>query len=166
MIRSRPERRTPSATARTPPTRRKLSTRRVLRKPFARQLVRRSEERERDRKVEAGAFLLQLRRRQVDGDPASGPLQLGGDDAASDPLLRFLTGTVRQPDDGQRRRLAALNVRFHLDATRLEADEGKGDRAREHGLDATRDRVTRLCRFSARSTRLRRTLRNAGPCGG
>jgi hypothetical protein len=23
-------------------------------------------------------------------------------------------------------------VRFHLDATRLEADEGKGDRAREH----------------------------------
>jgi hypothetical protein len=104
----------------------------VLRKPPTRELVRRREERQRDRKVESGPFLLQLRGCQVDRDSAARPLQLGGDDAASDPLLGFLTSAIRQADDRQRRRLAALNVRFHLDATRLEADEGEGDRAREH----------------------------------
>ncbi len=109
-----------------------LSARRMLRETFPRQLVRRGEEREGDRQVEAGALLLQLCRGQIDRDPATGPLQLGGQDPASDPLPCLLAGAVGEPDDRQRRRLAALNVRLHLDTTRLEADEGKGDRAREH----------------------------------
>jgi hypothetical protein len=46
-------------------------------------------------------------------------------------LLRFLAGAVGKPDDRQRRR-ATLKMRLHLYPTRLEADEGKGDRPREH----------------------------------
>src|SRR5438093_2231228 len=78
-------------------------------KPFTWQLVRRGEERKSDRQVETGAFLLQLRRGEVDGDPASGPPQLGGDDAAPDALLGLLARAVRKPDNGERRRLAALD---------------------------------------------------------
>ena len=120
-----------AADAAEPPVEPKLTARRVLGQPRARNLVRRGEQRERDRQIEAGAFLLQLRRRQVDGDAIVGKLQLCRENPAPDALLRFLARPVGQPDDRQRRR-AALNVRLHLDAPRLEADEGKGDRAREH----------------------------------
>ena len=54
------------------PVERELAARRVLGEPVARNLVRRGEDRERDRQVEAGALLLQLRRREVDGDATSG----------------------------------------------------------------------------------------------
>jgi hypothetical protein len=46
-------------------------------------------------------------------------------------MLRFLTGAVGQADDRERRR-TALQVRFDLDAARIEADERMRDRACEH----------------------------------
>ena len=46
-------------------------------------------------------------------------------------MLRLLAGTVGKPDDREEGD-AALDMRLDLDTPRLEADEGKGDRAREH----------------------------------
>ena len=90
------------------------------------------QERQGDRQIESRPLFLQLRRREVDGDATAGELELGGEDPTADSLLRFLTGAIGEPDDGQGRRLAALDVRLHLDASRLKAYEGKGHRAREH----------------------------------
>src|SRR5947208_14624765 len=78
-----------------------------------------------------GAFLLELGRREVDRDTTPWKIELGREDAAAHALLRLLAGTVGESDDRQRR-CAALDVRFHLHPPRLQADEGKGDRAREH----------------------------------
>jgi hypothetical protein len=104
----------------------------VLGEAIARNLSRGCEERKRDREVEARAFFLQLGRREVDSRLVARPLELRRLDPATDPLLRLLARAVDEADDREGRN-AALDVRFHLDATRLEADEGKGDRAREHG---------------------------------
>jgi hypothetical protein len=113
------------------PVERKLSAGRVLSETGAGELVRRRQERQRDRQIESGAFLLQFRGCQVDCDVAARKLQLRGEDPTPDPLPRLLTGTVGEPDDRQRRH-TALKMRLHLHAPGLEADEGKGDRAREH----------------------------------
>jgi hypothetical protein len=53
-------------------------------------------------------------------------------DAAPDPVLRLLAGAVGEPDDRERRLRARAQVRFHLDAPWLEADERERDRATEH----------------------------------
>ena len=108
----------------------------------ARELLRRCEERERnlprsrqhgqgDREVEARTLLAERRRREVDDDPAVGPVGLGRPDAAADALLRLLTGAIGEADDGEARD-AVANVRLHVDPARLEADERMRDRACKH----------------------------------
>lgn len=57
--------------------------------------------------------------------------ELRREDPTTYALFRLLASTVGKADDRQRRR-AALKMRLHLHPPRLEADEGKGDRAREH----------------------------------
>jgi hypothetical protein len=68
----------------------------------ARHLPRRGQHRERDRQVEAGALLPQLRRREVDGDAAARKLELGGRDSATDALARLVQRLVGQADDRKR----------------------------------------------------------------
>ncbi len=114
-----------------PAVERELTARCMLGEPIARDLPRRGQKRERDWQIEARALLLQLGGREIDRRPVAGPFELGGFDPAPDALLRLLAGAVDKADDGERRH-AALNVRLHLDTARLQADEGKGDRAREH----------------------------------
>src|SRR5207244_9360807 len=121
-----------AADAPHPAVERELATRGVLRKAVAGNLARRREQRERDGQVETRPLLLQLRRSEVDRDPAlpSRPLQLGREDPAAYALFRLLAGPVGQPGDRERRR-TELDVRLDLDATRFQTDEGKGDRACE-----------------------------------
>ena len=97
----------------------------------ARKLLRRSEERERDRQVEAGTLLAQLRRREVDGDPPRREAQLGGGDPGANALTGLLASTVGKPDDREAGD-AVANVRLDVDATWLEADERMRDRACKH----------------------------------
>ena len=97
-----------------------------------------SEQREGDREIESGTFLLELGRRQIDDDASSRKVELRGENSAPYSLLRFLAGTVGEPDDRQRRS-TALDMRLHLHPPRLEADEGKGDRAREHASTLRQD---------------------------
>src|SRR6266545_5469663 len=104
--------------------------------PLGRHLPRRGEDRERDRQVEAGALLPQAGGRKVDGDARPRPLPLSRGDAAADPLLRLLAGTVGEPDDREARD-PALEMRLDLDPARIEADEGVRDSAREHAFEAT-----------------------------
>ncbi len=110
----------------------------MLGQALARNLSGRCEQRERDRQVEARALLLQLRRREIDSGLVTGPLELRRLDAAPDALLRFLTRAIHEPDERERR-YATLNVRLHLDASRLEADEGERDCAREHSANVRVD---------------------------
>ena len=114
-----------------PSVERELADGRVPLELVARHLPRRGEHGERDRQVEAGALLPQLRRREVDGDAAARELELGGRDPAADSLARLVQRLVGEPDDRERGH-AVLDVRLHLDTARLETDERMGDRACEH----------------------------------
>ena len=129
---------------------RELTQRCVQGEQVARHLPGCRENRERDREVEAGPLLAQARRREVDRDPAAGPVPLRRRDPAADALLRLLAGAVGQPDDREGGD-AAADVGLHLDATGVEADDGVGDRAREHPADGTVTPRTSLCRIRAGS---------------
>ena len=113
------------------PVERELAARRVLLEPSRRNLARRSEQRERDREVEAGALLAKLGRREIDGDPPRREVQFRCGDPRPDTLTGFLASTVGQPDDREARQ-AVANVRLDVDPTRLEADERMRDRACKH----------------------------------
>src|SRR5436853_7105291 len=102
----------------------------MLGETLPRNLTGRREECERNRKIEPGALLLQLGRREVDGRLVAGPVELRGLDPAAHALLRLLAGAVDEPHQRERR-YSALDVRLHLDAARLEADTGERDCARE-----------------------------------
>ncbi len=91
----------------------------------------RAEDRERDREVEARAFLAQLRRRQVDRDLTVRPGKRGRGHTAADSMLRLLDRPVDEPDDRERRQ-AAAEVALHLDAPRLQSHQRVGDCACEH----------------------------------
>ena len=130
-----------------PPVQRQLTDGCVLGQRVGRNLVRGGEHGQRDREVVARALLPQPGRREVDGDPAERPLELRARDAGPDPLLRFLTCLVREPDDGEGRH-ASLEVGLDLDRARVETDEGMGDGARKHSFEAREERRTggaRLC---------------------
>ena len=74
---------------------RQLSESGVLSQALGRDLVRRREDGESDRQIEAGALFPQARRREVDREPPERPLELGARYAAPDALLRLLAGLVR-----------------------------------------------------------------------
>ena len=123
---------------------RELADGRMLGEPLGRQLPRGRQHRERDREVEAGALLAQAGGREVDRDPLQRPLELGRADAAADAVLRLGAGPVGEPDDREAGQ-AAVDVRLHLDAPRLEADEGVGDGAREHSSARYGRDPSRVC---------------------
>src|SRR6185437_1782634 len=89
------------------------------------------EDREGDRKVEAGPFLAQRRRREVDRDACARPLELCSGDAGANASLRLLARTVGQADDREGGN-PTLDVRFDLDPARIDADERVRDGACEH----------------------------------
>ncbi len=113
------------------PVERELPERRVLAQPPDGNLLRRGQHRQRDRQVEARAFLAHVRGREVDRDAPQGPFELGARDPAADPLLRLLAGAVGQSDDRERRD-APLEMGLDLDRPGLEADQRMSGGAREH----------------------------------
>jgi ADP-ribose pyrophosphatase len=114
-----------------PAVERQLADGRESLEAVARKLVRGSEDRQRDRQVEARALLLQGGRREVDDDAPPRPYELGGLDATLDALLRLLAGAIGQSDDREAGD-AALEVRLHFDTAGLEPEERMRDRSREH----------------------------------
>ena len=118
-----------------------LADGRMLGEPLGRNLPRRRQHRQRDREVEAGAFLAQPGRRKVDRDPLQRPLELRGADAAANAVLRLRAGPVGEPDDREAGQ-ATVDVGLDLDPPRLEPDESVGDGAREHTTHATATGVT------------------------
>ena len=119
------------------PVERELADGSVPCEPLARNLMRRSEHREGDRQVEAGAFLAQDRRREVHGDAMSRPLETRRSHAGAHTVLRLLARAVGEADDREAGK-AALDVRLDLHPPRIEADESVGDRAREHTIERSR----------------------------
>jgi hypothetical protein len=90
----------------------------VLCEPLGRDLARRRQDSEGDGKVEARPLLPEPGGREVHGDAAKRPLELGARNSAPNALLRLLTGLVREPDDREAGN-AALEVRLDLDRTCL-----------------------------------------------
>ncbi len=99
--------------------------------PLGRELARRGEDRERDREIEAGAFLPQPGRGEVDRDAPEGPLELGARHAATNPLACLVAGLVGEPHDRERGD-ASLQVRLDVDRPGLEPDDGVSEHSREH----------------------------------
>ena len=65
-------------------------------------------------------------------------------------MLRLLARAVGEADDREAGQ-AALDVRLHLHAPRVEADESVGDRAREHTIERSRELHARECQLCADS---------------
>src|SRR5439155_8250626 len=129
------------------------------------------EEGECDRQVEPRPLLAQIRGREIDGDAALRPLELGGGDAAANAMLRLLAGAVGEPDDCEPGH-PALQVSFDFDATRVEPDERMRDRACEH-VATVGDQSPHVCDKSrtsrpqgARRPTRRALLRNRYPVTG
>ena len=64
--------------------------------------------------------------RRVPGHSSEAELHTG-----PDAVLRLLTGSIGEADDGEARQ-AAVDVGLHLDSARLETDQSVRDGAREH----------------------------------
>ncbi len=123
---------------------RELAHRGMLGQSLCRKLLRRGQDREGNRQVEARALLPQTCGREVDGDPLQRPVELRGADAATDSVLRLSAGPVCETDDREARQ-AAVDVRLHLDPAGLEPDQSMGDGAREHTRNATERLATDEC---------------------
>src|SRR5262249_5258553 len=123
---------------------RELPDRCVLSETPMRNLTGCGEQRERDREVEPRAFFAQLRRSEVDDDPALRPSQLGGTDRTRNTLLRLLARAISKSDDRKRRGGKLPNVRLDLYLARLETDECVRDCACEH-VATVRSRNARVC---------------------
>ena len=123
-----------------PPVERELAHGRVIFEPFAGNLTRGREDRQRDRQVERRALLAQPGGCEIDRDPPHRPLELGRGDSASHAVFRLLARPVGETDDREPGQ-AALEMSLDLHAAGVEADEGMSDGAREH---PTQVRVPRL----------------------
>ena len=110
---------------------RELAERRDAVEGIRRQLVRRGEDRQRDRQVEARSLLAQSGGCEVDGDAPHGKLELSGRNAAPHPFLRLLAGAVCETDDRERRP-RQFEAGLDLDPAWLEPDERVSDRACNH----------------------------------
>jgi hypothetical protein len=115
----------------------------VAGEPVDRKLTGGSQNRERDREVEAGALLSEAGGSEIDGDAARRPLELGRRDPAADPVLRLLAGAVCQPDDRETGH-AVLEVRLDLHLAGLQPDERMRDGAPKHA-STLRLEVARVC---------------------
>ncbi len=80
---------------------RKLADEFVVFEITGNQLPRRGEDAERDRQVEAPAFLGQVGRREVDGDAPCREIEAGIEEGAADAVLAFPDRRLGQADDGQ-----------------------------------------------------------------
>ena len=80
---------------------------------------------ERDGQVEMAAFLLQVRRRQIDGDALHRQAEPDGGERRPHPLAALRHRLVRQADDMERRQAAA---EMHLDIDLAHLDPVEGDR--------------------------------------
>jgi hypothetical protein len=104
------------------------------RRPQARrvELARGDEDRGGDREVVAGPLLRQVRRREVDGDPAGGDLETRVPKRAPDPLARLLHGAAGEPHDRQARE-PERDIDLDADGNAVDTDHGGAEGGRDHG---------------------------------
>jgi hypothetical protein len=86
------------------------------------QLTGRSEDAERDRQVEAAAFLRQLGRREIDRDPPRRELEAAVRERSAHAFAAFLHLRLREPDDGE---AGEPGPDVHLDVDRGGVEPGE-----------------------------------------
>ena len=121
----------------------------------------RGEERERDRQIVGGAFLAEVRRREIDGDAAGRDLEAGVAERRADAILALADARVGEPD-GLRVRDAGREVDLDLHRVGVDADEGARDHGREHeGGPWRAAAITPRLRVAASSARWRARYRHS-----
>ena len=91
----------------------------------------RREDPERDRRIERGARLADVRRREVDGDAMRRKLESGVADRGTNPVAALADARVGKADHRERRE-AERHVHFDLNRTRVDAEDRRGPQAGEH----------------------------------
>ena len=86
---------------------------------------------ERDRQIVMAAFLRQVGRREIDGDPARRQRQPRGDQRRAHPLARLGNRLVGQADDRERRQ-ARRDLHLHVDRAGLDPLKGYGRNPLDH----------------------------------
>jgi hypothetical protein len=92
---------------------------------------RRGEDSKRNRQVERGSRLADVRGGEIDGDPMSGELEAGVADGASHPVAALAHGGIRQPDHVERGQ-PERHVHFNLDAAGFDSKHRRGPHAGKH----------------------------------
>ncbi len=97
------------------------------------------EDAERDRQIERGAFLPQVGRRQIHRDSIVGKGKPGVANRSPHAFAALAHRRVREPDGGERGE-PRRHVDLDADERSLDADEGRGQDAREHETIVRSDR--------------------------
>ena len=95
---------------------------------------------ERDRQIVMAAFLRQIGRREIDGDPPRRQRQPRGDQRRAHPLARLGNRLVREADD-RKRRQARRDLHLHVDRAGLDPLKGYGRNPRNHAAPLAQSKV-------------------------
>jgi hypothetical protein len=109
------------------------------------QRTHRRQQAERDRQVEVAAFLEQVGRRQIDGDPARRQRQPHRRKRRTHPLPALGDRLVRQSDD-RKRRQTGCDVHLHVDIQHIDALKRHGMDSRDHDGSCSRAAVGKWLR--------------------
>ena len=106
-----------------------------------RELLRSEEDSDGDGEVHARPALWQVRRGEIDRDPARRMDEAGVADRSPDPLPCLAQGGIGESHDGEPGQ-AWRDVHLDTDPPAVEADQGRREQGREHGRDPTRRRLS------------------------
>jgi hypothetical protein len=119
---------------------RQLSQHRVLSELVRRQNIHRRQQRQGDRQIEMAAFLKNVGRGEVHGDPSWRQSQAQGAERCPYPLARLGNRLVRQSDHGEGRQPGG-DRHLRLDLDDLDAVERHRPNPRNHGLTIPQGKV-------------------------
>ena len=85
-----------------------------------------------DGQVKTRPFLLDIRRREIDGGAAHGKFEPGIGQRRADAVARLLDGGIRQSDDDDDG-VAPAAIDLHLDGEGFDAIDGGGENTGQHG---------------------------------
>ena len=105
------------------------------------ELLRSEEDPDGDGEVDARPALGQVRRGEIDRDPARWMDEAGVADRSADPLPGLTQGGIGEPHDGEPGQ-ARRHVHLDADPPAVEAHQGRREQGCKHGRDPTRRRLS------------------------
>jgi len=121
-------------TPRTLPSKPQLAHSKELAQIAVQERTLRAQNADSDRQIEAGAFLLQVGRRQIDGDVGGRQRKAGVADRCANTIAAFAHGSVRQSDSRKAllRLLDAGEIHLNINDVRIDTVHSSTQRLEEH----------------------------------